>query len=83
MLRWPTPGRPSPRYTSPSTSSGMATARRIDEALPTKDVLIDRAVASGDAHALKLTEAALRSYARTSEPALLFAAADASVRLRD
>jgi hypothetical protein len=55
----------------------------IDEALPTKDVLIDRAVASGDAHALKLTEAALRCYARTSEPALLFAAADASVRLRD
>ena len=50
---------------------------------PRRDVLIARAVASGDAHALKLTEAALRSYARTNEPVLLLAAADASARLRD
>jgi hypothetical protein len=44
--------------------------------------LIDRALDSGDEHAIKLTEAALRSYARTNEPALLLAAADASARLR-
>ncbi len=51
--------------------------------IPTTDALIAQALASGDAHALKLTEAALRCYARTEEPALLRAAADASVRLRD
>jgi hypothetical protein len=45
------------------------------------DELIDRAIASGDEHAIKLTEAALRSYARTNEPALLLASADASSRL--
>jgi hypothetical protein len=45
------------------------------------DELIERAVTSEDAHAIKLTEAALRCYARTDEPALLLAAADASARL--
>jgi hypothetical protein len=49
---------------------------------PPQAALIAQAVASGDAHALKLTEAALRSYARTNEPALLLAAFDASARLR-
>jgi hypothetical protein len=49
---------------------------------PTSSELIGRAVQSGDAHALKLTEAALRCHARTGEPALLWAAADASARLR-
>jgi hypothetical protein len=54
-----------------------------DQPPPTKEALIAGALASGDAHALKLTEAALRCHARTNEPALLFAAADASARLRD
>ena len=49
---------------------------------PSSDALIEQALRSGDAHALKLTEAALRCHARTQEPALLRAAADASVRLR-
>ena len=40
------------------------------------------ALASGDEHAIKLTEAALRSYARSSDPLLLLAAADACTRLR-
>jgi hypothetical protein len=54
-----------------------------DEGSPTlpADELVARALTSGDAHAVKLTEAALRSYARTGEPALLHAAADASGRL--
>jgi hypothetical protein len=43
--------------------------------------LIAQALRSGDPHALKLTEAALRCHARTQEPALLRAAADAVVRL--
>ena len=46
------------------------------------DELIARSLESGDPHALKLTEAALRCHARTHEKALLQAAADASVRLR-
>jgi hypothetical protein len=50
---------------------------------PSEQDLIARALQSGDAHALKLTEAALRCYARTKEPALLQAAADASARLQD
>jgi hypothetical protein len=48
---------------------------------PPTDDLVDSAVASGDEHAIKLTEAALRSFARTGEPALLLAAADACKRL--
>jgi hypothetical protein len=52
-----------------------------DEIPPAPDVLIERALKSGDEHALKLTEAALRSHARTNEPVLLLAAADAAARL--
>jgi hypothetical protein len=44
------------------------------------DALVDRALASRDEHAIKLTEAALRSFGRTSEGALLWAAADAGAR---
>ena len=45
------------------------------------DALVDRALASRDEHAIKLTEAALRSFGRTGEPVLLWAAADAGTRL--
>ena len=51
-----------------------------DGAPPTSDELVSRALASGDEHALKLTEAALRSHARTGDPHLLWAAANASSR---
>ena len=64
---------------SPTTSS--ATLRWPATDPLSADELIERAVTSGDAHAIKLTEAALRCYARTDEPALLLAAADASARL--
>ncbi|HXZ61230.1 MAG TPA: hypothetical protein VEG62_00710 [Acidimicrobiales bacterium] len=43
--------------------------------------LVDRAVASGDEHALKLCEAALRSFGRSGDSVLLAAAADACERL--
>jgi hypothetical protein len=59
-----------------------AQAAGADDTLAT-DALIEAALQSGDAHALKLTEAALRCYARTKEPVLLHAAADAAARLRD
>jgi hypothetical protein len=48
---------------------------------PSADELVGMALASGDEHALKLTEAALRSHARSGDPALLLAAADACKRL--
>ena len=42
---------------------------------PGPDVLVDRAVATGDEHAIKLTEACLRLYAESPDPVLLYAAA--------
>jgi hypothetical protein len=48
---------------------------------PSMEALIDRAVEAGDEHAIKLTEAAVRSFSRSHEPALVWAAADACARL--
>ncbi len=48
--------------------------------IPSADALVEHAVMSGDEHAIKLTEAALRCHVRTGEPALLLAAAAASAR---
>ena len=39
-------------------------------AVPSDEELVECAVASGDEHAIKLTEAALRSFGRTGDPAL-------------
>jgi Questin oxidase-like len=50
-------------------------------AAPSPEELVELALASGDEHALKLTEAALRCFARTREDVLLLAAADACSRL--
>ncbi|HTU37653.1 MAG TPA: questin oxidase family protein [Acidimicrobiales bacterium] len=51
------------------------------DAPPEPAELIDRAIASGDEHAIKLCEAALRAFGRCSDPAFLLAAADAAARL--
>jgi hypothetical protein len=45
---------------------------------PSPDELADRAVAAGDEHAIKLTEACLRLHAETPDPVFLHAAARAS-----
>lgn len=45
------------------------------------DDLADRAVASGDEHAIKLTEACLREYRISPDPVYVAAAADVSARL--
>ena len=45
---------------------------------PAPDDLADRAVATGDEHAIKLTEACLRLHAQTPDPVFLHAAARAS-----
>jgi hypothetical protein len=50
------------------------------EVVPSPDALVERAVASGDEHAIKLTEAALRSFHRSRDPMVLMAAADACDR---
>jgi hypothetical protein len=44
---------------------------------PAPDILADQAVATGDVHAIKLTEACLRLYAELPDPVLLHAAARA------
>ena len=54
-----------------------------DDALPSREALIELALESGDAHALKVTEAALRSFDRTGASDLLRVAADAVRRLSD
>ena len=51
------------------------------DAPPSAESLVEQAVASGDEHAIKLTEAALRSFGRSGDDALLLAAADACTRL--
>jgi hypothetical protein len=50
------------------------------ESPPATDELIGRALASQDEHAIKLCEAALRSFERTEDPLVLLAAADAATR---
>ncbi|MBV8084839.1 MAG: DUF4243 domain-containing protein [Chloroflexi bacterium] len=49
---------------------------------PGRDELIERAIASGDDHAIKLTEACLSQYERQPEPVYLAVADDVSRRLR-
>ncbi len=53
----------------------------LDGTPPSPAELVELALTSGDEHALKLTEAAIRSHARTDDPHLLWAAADACRRL--
>jgi hypothetical protein len=56
---------------------GIAPAAATDS----PDTLADRAIATGDEHAIKLTEACLREHAIRPDPAYLLAARDASERL--
>jgi len=52
-----------------------------DAVVPGRDAVVEGALAAGDEHAIKVTEAALRCYDRTSDPDLLRVAADACTRL--
>lgn len=56
-------------------------APAVPPAVPDPDELITAAVASGDEHAIKLTEACVRAHGRIGESLLLAAAADAAARL--
>lgn len=51
------------------------------EPIGSVDEIIDRAVASGDEHAIKMTEACLREYRDRPDGIFLVAASDAAVRL--
>jgi len=55
----------------------ISAAGEVDE-----EDLIDRAVSSGDEHAIKFTEACLREHRLSGDPAFLHAASDAADRLR-
>jgi len=62
-----------------SVYSSGTTRRPVPGGLPpAADDLADRAVATGDEHAIKLTEACLRLHAERPDPLLLHAAAHAS-----
>jgi len=59
--------------------AGGVTAEPLPaSAPPSQDTVTEQAVATGDEHAIKLTEACLRLHAETSDPLLLHAAARAS-----
>lgn len=58
---------------SPSAADGDGLGVALEEP-PEEEVLVERLLASGDAHVIKLTEAAFREHARTGDPALLHAA---------
>ncbi len=57
---------------------GSAGYIRVDEG---REALIDRAVETGDEHAVKFTDACLREYSLNPEPVYLAAALDATERL--
>jgi hypothetical protein len=65
-----------------STYGGMDLPQLEEIALPDRDDLVDQAVAARDEHAIKFTEACLREYARSRDPAFIAAARDVVVRLR-
>lgn len=60
--------------------AGLAPRLNAPQVL-TREEIIQQAVASGDEHAIKLTEAALRENALSRDPMYLVAAADAVIRL--
>ena len=64
-----------------SSAGGRTEPRYPSEPLLSRDELIDRAIASGDEHAIKFTEACLREYARNPKPVYLHAARDGVSRL--
>ena len=62
--------------------AGVVTPEPLPSASPpAREDLADRAVASGDEHAIKLTEACLRLHAQAPDPVFLHAAARASALL--
>ena len=62
-----------------ATFGSSADLRRVDDAkIRDVDELFDRAIASGDEHAIKFTEVSIREYALNPDPAFLAAAQHAT-----
>jgi hypothetical protein len=64
-----------------SSSGGKTVPKVSTEKLPSRDELADRAIATGDEHAIKFTEACFREYARNPKPVFILAARDGVARL--
>ena len=66
-----------------SSSAGGKTASppSPDTKLPTREELTDRAIATGDEHAIKFTDACFREYALNPKPVYILAAKDGVSRL--
>jgi hypothetical protein len=68
-------------HTAYSTERGRVRPRSPEPMSVDPAQLVEAAVRSGDEHAIKLCEAALRAHAATGDPDLVAAAADAAARL--
>ena len=64
-----------------SSNGGKTVPKISSEKLPSRDELADRAIATGDEHAIKFTEACFREYARNPKPVYILAAQDGVARL--
>lgn len=65
-----------------ASSNGFKSAPRLSsDPLPSRDDLADRAIASGDEHAIKFTDACFREHALNPKPVYVLAAKDGVARL--
>ncbi len=65
-----------------ASSNGFKSTPRLSEsALPSRDDLADRAIATGDEHAIKFTDACFREHALNPKPVYILAAMDGVARL--
>jgi len=65
-----------------ASSNGFKSAPRpSSDPLPSRDDLADRAIATGDEHAIKFTDACFREHALNPRPVYILAAKDGVTRL--
>ncbi len=64
-----------------SSNGGKTVPRLSSDPLPSRAELADRAIATGDEHAIKFTEACFREYALNPKPVYIQAARDGVARL--
>jgi hypothetical protein len=64
-----------------SSNGGKTVPNLSSDKLPSRDDLADRALATGDEHAIKFTEACFREYAHNPKPVYILAARDGVARL--
>ena len=64
-----------------SSAGGKTAPPPAGSALPTREELTERAIASGDEHSIKFTEACFREYALNPRPVYVLAAVDGVSRL--